>query len=57
MMAITRQESTMGVKNVMLIGKPVHAGDGWHDWERKGPGEQGEIFKNRNPKKAKTRSW
>ena len=38
MMAITRQESAMGVENVMLIGKPVLAGDGWHDWERRGPG-------------------
>ena len=43
MMAITRQESAMGVENVMLIGKPVHAGDGWHDWERRGPVERGNI--------------
>lgn len=41
----------------MLIGKPVHAGEGWHDWEQTWLELQEEIFKNWNTMKAKTWSW
>ena len=44
-------------EKVMLMGKPVHAGEGWQGWEKRGPGQQGEILKNGNARKAKTRSW
>lgn len=56
-MAITWQKSSLGGKKVMLIGKPVYAGEGWHDWEKRWPRNQGKLFMNRNVRKGKTWSW